>query len=304
MKVLDVTESGSDCVLHVSEVVYLSNKIVVMPGNGDDKNDSEYSYVKVVQAGEHTSVTWMARKPNAPKYKKTSGDTYYNTETGEEKKVKHVNKKKSKQAVARSMNKLKNIIHANCVDNSRLLYVSLTYNQCMTDAKRLSKDIEKFIKKLKYWYRNNHSDKEIETIIKIELQNRGAWHAHIIFIFPIQAPEITYEFIQKLWGNGTCDVQAVYDINGLANYFCKFGKSDSYPSNMRIFRTSRGLIIPKGITMTAAEFKQKGLDLGEKTYEKSSEIKSVDTDTGEVLPATLNAYKHECYVKKQKDSSK
>lgn len=103
-------------------------------------------------------------------------------------------------SVAQSLKRLRDIINANLEDPDRALWVTLTYAENMTDAKRLYKDFHAFWKRfLRYLKKEGHP--RAEYISAAEPQGRGAWHLHILVIFPTNAPYIPNSDMARIWGH-------------------------------------------------------------------------------------------------------
>jgi len=87
-------------------------------------------------------------------------------------------------------------------------FITVTYKDNMVDTKRFDKNLGLFIKNFN---RKNNCNKNIKVCIP---QLRGAYHAHIIFIWDSKAPFIPHEEIKAIWPHGNFDVRK---INGKAD---------------------------------------------------------------------------------------
>ena len=106
------------------------------------------------------------------------------------------NRAENLDSVRRSLGRLKDYINTNCVIVDNIKWVTLTYAENMTYTKRLYKDFEKFVKKARYKYGH------FEYIIACEPQGRGAWHIHMLMIFPNKAPYIPNKIMAEIWSHG------------------------------------------------------------------------------------------------------
>lgn len=106
------------------------------------------------------------------------------------------NRSENLDSVRRSLGRLKDYINTNCVIVENIKWVTLTYAENMTDTIKLKKDFEKFVKKARYQYGH------FEYIIACEPQGRGAWHIHMLMIFPNKAPYIPNKIMAKIWSYG------------------------------------------------------------------------------------------------------
>ena len=83
-------------------------------------------------------------------------------------------------------------------DTKKCLWGTFTYKENMTDPKRLYNDLRKFNMRFQRWLRKNKLPM-CEYIAVAEVQERGAWHLHIIFIFNKKAPYIKNSILARLW---------------------------------------------------------------------------------------------------------
>lgn len=129
--------------------------------------------------------------------KKINGHEYVYLRTGEVFKYEKIdNRSQNLDSVRRSLGRLRDYINTNVVDVTKCKWVTLTYAENMTDTKRLMRDYEKFVKKARYKYGH------FEYIIACEPQGRGAWHIHMIMIFPGKAPYIPNNEMADTWSHG------------------------------------------------------------------------------------------------------
>lgn len=169
---------------------------------------------------------------------------------------------------------------------ANVLWVTLTYAENMTDTERLYDDFRKFIMRLRYYCKSNNLS-NFEYITVVEPQARGAWHHHALLIWDSPAPFIPNKVMAEIWGFGFTKVQSLknkHDVTNIGKYLtayltdidldskeelaevadklpnnaCKIKNINSkryvkgarihmYPKNMRIFRHSRNIKLPKEI---------------------------------------------------------
>jgi hypothetical protein len=193
-------------------------------------------------------------------------------------------------SVKKSCSNARDLINANFYDCSKILFVTLTYAENMTDTKRLYHDLDVFVKRFKRHYPSCDA-----YFIAVEPQGRGAWHCHIIFRFIDDVPFIND--LSILWTHGFVYIsKRLTDINNLGVYlssylcdvefnddncreialnggyydtkdvfekefvdidgstkkkkFIKGGRLWMYPPKMNIFRHSKNLIKPKSELLT------------------------------------------------------
>ena len=128
--------------------------------------------------------------------KKINENEYIYLPTGEIITCKHIkNRSENLFQVSQSLKRLRDYINTNVQEPLNCRWITLTYSENMTDTKRLYKDFQKFMQKLKYHFKEFN----IEYIVAMEPQGRGAWHAHLILIFDRKAPYIPNKIIENLW---------------------------------------------------------------------------------------------------------
>lgn len=179
------------------------------------------------------------------------------------KKFTKVNKTRAQniKSISQTVDRLKDIINANVTDynKNKCLFITLTYKKNMTDTKQLYLDTDKFIKKMRYYCKTNFGvERQFEYINTVEPQERGAWHAHIIFIFK-RATYIENKKTAKMWGHGFTKTQKINHVENVGNYLASYltnlwdenGEKNKkarrlsyYPRGLRIYRTSRGIVKP------------------------------------------------------------
>ena len=170
----------------------------------DFKELSEPSRVKRITSGNVVSFVSMKFNPPEIPIRKLTGSEYLNLYTGEVNSYdKHDNKSEvCTLSIRRTMERIRNLLNANCLFESHLRWITLTYADNMTDISILYSDFRNFWKKFK---RKCFSEgwSIPEYINVIEPQGRGAWHCHVMLIFPSNAPYIDNNtVIAKLWGHG------------------------------------------------------------------------------------------------------
>lgn len=180
--------------------------------------------VKKITSGNVISFVSMKVNPPEIPIRKLSGSEYLNLYTGEVNSYdKHDNKSDvCSLSIRRTMERIRNLLNANCLFESHLLWITLTYSDNMTDTNRLYSDFNIFWKKFKYrCKKENWSIPEYINVV--EPQGRGAWHCHVMLIFPSNAPYIDNNtVIAKLWGHGFTKTKAVHGIDNIGAYFSAY----------------------------------------------------------------------------------
>ncbi|WP_426787209.1 rolling circle replication-associated protein [Staphylococcus capitis] len=189
-------------------------------------------------------------------------DTEYITLDGEIKEYKKsVNKSDNLGSVKKTMKRLRRLIANNFEGGQNQLWLTLTYKINMRDVARLSSDLRQFLKKLRRKYG------ALEYIAVMEPQKRGAWHYHILLKTDDGRPlYIHNDVIYKLWKHGFTKTKRLSESDNVAAYvmayltdmdvnedddtkkskkIIKGMRLNFYPSNMQIYRCSRGIKAPE-----------------------------------------------------------
>lgn len=181
------------------------------------------NYVKCIECGNITEFVCLSHSPAPFPVVKIDKDHYAMLDTGEVFEYDHSeNKSECYNSVRRTLSRLRAIINANCVDENKMRWVTLTYAENMTDSKQLYEDFKNFCKRFNYWCKKNGIDKP-EYIAVAEPQGRGAWHMHVVWIFPNTAPFIANnEVLEPLWGHGFTKIKAVHGVDNIGAYFSAY----------------------------------------------------------------------------------
>lgn len=181
------------------------------------------SMVKCVESGVVTEFICLAKKPHEFKCQKIDKDHYINLETNEVFEYHHSEDKSGcYQSVRRTLASLRSIINANCLSDKNIRFITLTYADNMTDVRQLYKDFDRFWKRFKRF-----SIKVFSLIPKYicvaEPQGRGAWHLHLILIFPDEAPYLDNNgLVWAFWEHGFTKTEAVHGVDNLGAYFSAY----------------------------------------------------------------------------------
>lgn len=240
--------------------------------------------------------------------RKIDSERYIDLETGEIKEFNHSeNRSENKNSLRQTFKNLRYLINNNFIGASNELHVILTYRENMTDAKRLYVDFDKFIKRLRYRYKNKSS---IDYLSVVEPQERGAWHCHVLMRFnDLDKVFIKNADMRALWGHGFVQIKAIKDVDNIGAYlsayltdieltqenalktaleqseivtrevegqekkFVKGGRLHLYPPGMNLYRNSRGIIKPERVNMEFSRVK-KIVGSAKPHYEKKYHIEN------------------------------
>lgn len=259
-----------------------------------------------------------ARNTDGSPIIKLDKDHGLDTRTGEVIDYQHnQNRAGDMASVAQSLKRLRDLINANLEDPDTALWVTLTYAENMTDAKRLYKNFHAFWKRfLRYLKREGHPP--AEYIGAAEPQGRGAWHLHCLFLFPCKAPYIPNADIARVCRHGFTKTKSLQGIDNPGLYLTAYlgdmeltealssgikrgklaevevkgrqkkaivkgARLKLYPPGFNLYRNSRGVKRPEVCQMTEQEAQAEvsGMPL---TYEKTISI----TDEGGTLRNIIN----------------
>ena len=267
----------------------------------------------VTRMGDIVEVRTMTANPTGLRsITQISKDQYILNETGEVKDYQHgENRACNVSSLKQTFSKIRHYINNNFTGAKNELFVTLTYAENMTDVKRLYRDIDVFMKRLKRRFPG------IEYFLVVEPQARGAWHCHILMKDTSSKKlYIPNSEMERLWGHGWtttkrlnhCDNIGAYlsayladielseyinltgvpdhieirdvemrDENGslVSKRMVKGGRCYLYPSGMNIFRHSRGIVPPSSEKMTYSRVKE---IVGDATPDYSSTVEILDDE--------------------------
>lgn len=146
-------------------------------------------------------------------------DHYINLQSGIVFECNHIeNRSQSKAQISQSLKRLRDLINNNVIEPKNWKWITLTYRENMQDTKKLYRDFQKFMQRLRYKY-NKYN---IDYIIACEPQGRGAWHIHLLLGFNTTAPYIANKEIEMLWQLGFTKTQKLNDIDNIGAYLTAY----------------------------------------------------------------------------------
>lgn len=186
-----------------------------------DDDINKYAMVTLKELGNISEVVFQSRVNKHCYIRKLSSDEYINLKTGEIISCNHIkNRSENIKTVRLALKSLRDYINFNVTDYRKCKWITLTYAENMTNTKKLYSDFKKFIKRFRYFFRNTF---QIEYIVAMEPQSRGAWHCHLLLLFDKVPGFIDNTLIEKLWGNGftkTKDIDS--NIDNLGAYLSAY----------------------------------------------------------------------------------
>lgn len=173
--------------------------------------------VKVKMTGNVIEIMYADGQSVPPAIRRLSADLYEDLNTGEVKEFQHIeNRSDCLQSVARSLGRLRDYLNTNIDDVSRCRWVTLTYAENMTDPVRLYDDFKAFNR------RHRKRVGHYEYIVAAEPQGRGAWHMHVVMIFPGKAPFIPKDELAADWRQGFVKVKKLDDVDNVGAYLTAY----------------------------------------------------------------------------------
>lgn len=279
-------------------------------GSSDKVFIHENALVKVTEMNHIVEVQHMEKINRKANIKRLNGDTYLDIATGEIKEFKRSeNRQQNYNSLRQTFKKLRYLINNNFTGKGNELHLILTYKENMTDTKRLYKDFDKFIKRLRYQYKKQTT---IDYLTVVEPQGRGAWHCHVLMRFnELDKVYIKNKDLRALWGLGFVTIKSLKEVDNIGAYlsayladvelteanaldaitkgqevalkvvegqekkFIKGGRLHMYPPGMNLYRKSKGILEPERVEMPFREIK-KVVGAATPNYQKSITIEDGD----------------------------
>ena len=273
--------------------------------------------VKVTEMGNVIEVQYMSHRNNKQTIQMLPGkEEFMILSTGEVKEISHgITRKDNKKSLYRTFANARAVINSNVTDVSKVRWCTLTYAENMTDTVQLYDDFLKFNKRFQY-YCKKHDYGCPEYIVMMEPQGRGAWHAHLLYIWEDRkAPFIPNSDFAELWGHGFVKIKKLDNVDNVGAYltaylgdmeldnlgslsdsdnvkfadvvdddgkvtrkaFVKGARLDLYPMGFKLLRCSRGVNRPTENMLTQLEAEEKVLG-ATKTFESALKLTDDQSD--------------------------
>lgn len=187
-----------------------------------DKNPN--LLVKVTEMGNIIEVQYMSRRNTKQTVRMLEGgEQYVVCSSGEIKDVvHHETRKDNKKGLYKTFANMRAIINTNVTDVSKVRWCTLTYAENMTDTKKLYLDFQQFNQRFQYYCKQQGYSKP-EYIVMMEPQGRGAWHAHLLYIWQdMKAPYIANDVFAKLWGHGFVRIKKLDNVDNVGAYLTAY----------------------------------------------------------------------------------
>lgn len=247
--------------------------------------------VTVTTMNHLIEIQAMDRMNMGPTIKKIDKDHYMILATGEIMEYDHIsNRSDSYNSLRQTFKKIRYLINNNFTGQKNELFITLTYAENMSDTKKLYKDMDKFMKRVRYRYKTQST---IDYLSVIEPQGRGAWHVHLLLRFnSLKAVFIPSNELSELWGHGYVKIERIKDVDNIGAYlsayladielspdtlfkgleekrqlvekeingekkkFIKGGRLHMYPPGINLYRKSKGIEFPERKKMAYKDIKK------------------------------------------------
>lgn len=278
--------------------------------------------VKVTEMGNVIEVQYMQNRNNKQTVQMLpGGEQYVICSTGEVHDIEHADTRAdSKKSLYRTFQNARALINTNVTDVSKVRWITLTYAENMTDTQRLYQDFQKFNKRFQY-YCDSKGYGKAEYIVMMEPQARGAWHAHLLYIWQDKAPFIANKELAEIWSHGFVKIKKLDNVDNVGAYLTAYlgdmelteiepgqltkhqvkmvevldddGKKVSksyvkgarlslYPANFNMIRHSKGILKPIPEMMTQEKANKKVLG-ATKTFESCFHLTDEATNFDNII---------------------
>ncbi|WP_310879150.1 rolling circle replication-associated protein [Priestia megaterium] len=248
--------------------------------NSDETWIHPKSKVKVTTMNHIVEVQYLSNQNTKQNIQKLDSERYVDLDTGEIKNFDRTeNRSQGLNSLRKTFRRLRELINTNFVGSGNELFITLTYRPELqtSDTKQVYNDYVKFMKRLKYKYRETST---IDYINVLEPHASGKFHMHVLMRFnDIPKAYIKNEELAKIWGNGFVKVNSLEKVDNIGAYvtayltdlevpttakgdsvkekevvrdgdevekkkFIKGGRLHYYPTGVNIYRKSKGIEEP------------------------------------------------------------
>lgn len=179
--------------------------------------------VKVTEMGNVIEIQYMSnRNCKQTVQMLPGGEQYVICSTGEIKDIEHKETRKdNKKGLYKTFAHARALINSNVTNVENVRWCTLTYAENMTDTKQLYTDFRDFNKRFQY-YCKTHDYGKPEYIVMMEPQGRGAWHAHLLYIWQNKAPFIPNKEFADIWGHGFVKIKKLDNVDNVGAYLTAY----------------------------------------------------------------------------------
>ncbi|MGN1151071.1 MAG: hypothetical protein ACI4SN_02805 [Lachnospiraceae bacterium] len=285
------------------------------------------SHATITYAGDTVTLRAVQNHNEECPIEKIDNDTFVVRSTGEVKQYNHEKQGRlaHKGNLRKTFNKIRDLVNANVtvLNQSHVLFVTLTFAENMQNPLKAYEEFKKFMGRLKT-YCIKHEYVVPKYISVIEPQARGAFHFHVLLIFPTEAPFIPNTDLEKIWSNGFTDVQRFHgNVSNVGLYLTAYmsdivvdesgneiiidskdkqkkssikkgARLHFYPKGLHIVRHSRDIEIPTEIATDYQTAMEQIKEIPSMTldYETTVEIKDEATGFENVIQKKYYSLKY------------
>lgn len=180
--------------------------------------------VKVTEMGNIIETQYMSRRNGKQTIQMLKGgEEYVICATGEIRPVEHhETREENRKGLYKTFANARALINTNVTDVEKVRWCTLTYKENMRDTKKLYIDFQQFNQRFQYYCKTKGYSKP-EYIVMIEPQGRGAWHAHLLYIWQDQkAPFIPNKEFNELWGHGFVRIKKLDNVDNVGAYLTAY----------------------------------------------------------------------------------
>lgn len=263
-----------------------------------------------------------------------SKDEFILISTGEVKRFENraINRTENIRNLEKSIRNLADLINTNInIENyDKCLFITLTYRNNERNTEKIYNDFKNFNKRFKRYIKMRY-----EYIATLEVQERGSFHFHIIYLFANYAPFIDNKILFELWGFGFTSVKSlkgtpdnlgkyltayltnlpidneistellggeIYstNIDGKNKRIVKGARLKMLPSGINLYRCSRGIKKPQTKILTYEEAEK---ELSESGYTKVSEFGLEISDTERNFKNKYIKQTYKRYINKERSET-
>lgn len=142
---------------------------------------------------------------------------------------------RSEYSLKRAKNNIRRVINSNYDIFDK--FISLTFGPNETDLDYCHYEFKKFIQRLKYRY------PDLEYIVVVEFQKRGAVHYHMLS----NLAYVRNSTLRQIWGHGFVRINRIDRVDNIGAYVVKYLKKDLNDSRLngrKCYFKSKGLKEP------------------------------------------------------------
>jgi len=128
------------------------------------------------------------------------------------------------KVVNRARKSVRRLINAN--SGTLTKFLTLTFAENEKDLDYCNYEFKKFIERLKYYCKKK--DHELQYIVVVEFQKRGAVHYHML----CNLPYIKAKMINEIWGLGSIKINRIDRVDNVGSYVTKYMQKDMSDSRL------------------------------------------------------------------------